>query len=167
MTGRIIFGLILIGVGISFFTNIPVFNFIIALIIIAIGIRVLTGRGRSWEDRFDKREVEEDYMNEVFVFSGANKKIHSDNFQGGKVVAVFGGGDFDLSKVKAKGNEIDLELASVFGGIRLRVPQNWSIRSKTASIIGGVDNKTNPVNGKTVTLRLDGVAVFGGIEIYN
>lgn len=169
MRGRYIFGFILIAIGISALTDIPVFKFVFALLFIWWGWTIVSGPNRhsDWKKRFRRADLSSDELNEVFVFSGAEKEVHSDNFSGGKIVTVFGGGEFDLSKVKSTAGTIDLELVAVFGGLKLTIPQSWLIKSSIVSIIGGVDNKTNPSKGNNVVLRLNGTAIFGGIEISN
>lgn len=166
MTARYIIGLFFIVLGLSVLTGFDVGQFIGPVILIAIGWIILTGRSR----RFDKdnlRETEQDFLDEVFVFSGTQKSIKSDKFAGGKVVTIFGGAELDLADVKSKEKNINMELVSVFGGIRMRVPENWHVTSEAVGIIGGVDNKTKVNKQKSTELHVNGAAVFGGIEIFN
>ena len=107
-----------------------------------------------------------DSLNETAVFCSLNRVIKSDRFSGGTMTIVFGGGTIDLSQVTPATSEITLDFTTVFGGIKLIVPQNWNVMCKGTSVFGGYDNHIEKSEG-TVTLILKGVTVFGGIEILN
>jgi predicted membrane protein len=110
----------------------------------------------------------EDYVEGIAIFGQVRKKIISKNFQGGDVVAIFGGARIDLTQADMK-QVAELEMVGIFGGIQLVVPAHWKVRTETAVIFGGVDDKRivaqdfNAGTDKEIILR--GVAVFGGIEI--
>lgn len=91
--------------------------------------------------------------------------VEMDDFEEGRVVAVFGGVDLDMSGVKTSGKTVDLELVAVMGGIRVKVPKNWKVVNKSTSVAGGVDDRTS--GSGDVVLRIQGAAVLGGIEISN
>ena len=161
---RYFIGVMFLALGLSALFGLDLGRFIGPLFLIWIGVMIVSGRSRR---HFTERsEVSHDpSLNEVWVFTGVRRKIAGDNFQGGKVTAIFGGAELDLSDVKAKGNEVELELTAVFGGIRMRVPEDWRVESEAVGILGGVDNHTS--RGDKVTLRIKGAAIFGGIELSN
>jgi hypothetical protein len=163
---RLILGLILIVLGISALTGGFVLKFLFAMILIILGIRLLYGKrgGYSWGD---KNSVSEDFINEMAIFSPINKKVVSQNFKGGKIIAIFGGGEIDISEVKTDQKNIDMEFTAIFGGGKLIVPKGWKINSRGTAIFGGYDNKTALEGSEQVILNLRGTAIFGGIEIIN
>jgi hypothetical protein len=57
----------------------------------------------------------------------------------------------------------------VFGGVEVKVPQDWLVINRITPIFGGVEDKTShPVGGlASKKLVLRGCAVFGGVEIKN
>lgn len=61
-----------------------------------------------------------------------------------------------------------IELTTIFGGTKLLVPSNWSIKSEAVTIFGGIEDKRRM---QTVTetpekiLLIRGTVIFGGIEI--
>jgi len=171
--GRIIAGTILILLGLSALLGISLMKFALAFILIAIGMRVLLGRnmGRGhhhwdWDFEANTTTTNEDFLNEVVIFSPLNKTVHSDNFRGGKAVMIFAGGKIDLSQVKTSEKNISLEIVAIFGGGKLIIPKNWKVNSQGTAIFGGYNNKVETGGSETV-LNLKGAAIFGGIEIVN
>jgi predicted membrane protein len=163
---RIIIGVLIILIGLNFLFNLNLVRIIIAGFIIWLGLRVIMGSERRF-DYSEQTEAEEDKVDRVLVFSGINKKFISSNFQGTNIVAVFGGGEIDLSDVKTKEKEVILEFTAVFGGLKVILPKSWAVKSEGVGIIGGFDNKTKLSGKKTVDVKLKGAAILGGVEIVN
>jgi predicted membrane protein len=162
---RLLIGFFLIILGLSALFDINIWPLIGPLFLIFLGLRLMSKSG-SW-GRKDVSEIKQDQVEELAIFSAIDRKISSKNFEGGKITAIFGGGDIDLRDADSKSDKIDLEIISVFGGVKLVVPRNWNVQSEGAAVIGGFDNRTN-VEGKALkTLRIKGAAVFGGVEIVN
>jgi predicted membrane protein len=162
---KYIFGFFLILAGLSILFDIDIFRIVIPILLIFFGIRVLSGR--SWEPSSRHSvETQDDVLNEVAIFTGVSKIIKSQEFSGGKAAMIFSGGRIDLSRVRSRRKEIEIELVAIFGGIRLIVPADWKVKSEGAAIVGGYDNRTSGEAGKTV-LRVTGAAIFGGVEIVN
>jgi len=110
---------------------------------------------------------------ESIVFGGAERRVESQNFEGGKVEAVFGGMELDLSgaAITSPDRRAILEVNAVFGGIEIRVPRTWRVEKKGSAVFGGFDDKTFPPRPEPgvepPTLVIRGAAVFGGIEVKN
>lgn len=162
---RLIFGVFIILIGLSVLIDLPVLKILFALFVVWLGMRVIVGREGGFIDFREKTEAHEDEIKRVLVFTGINKKFVSSDFKGGEIVAVFGGGDIDLSDVKTKQKELTLELTAVFGGLKVKLPSSWSIKSEGVGILGGYDNKTQLKGRKTVDATIKGAAIFGGVEI--
>lgn len=168
-TGRYIFAAILILLGLAALFDINFWRLIWPILLILLGIRILT-RDHMHPDMMHTEETYQNDVDESVVFSGIEKKVISDNFQGGKVTAVFGGGTLDLSKAKIpKGKTARLEVSAVFGGFKVIVPSTWLVSSSVVGVLGGFTNGTQiPKEGKeTGRLLLKGNAVFGGGEVVN
>jgi len=110
-----------------------------------------------------------DYIDEVNIFSGSEKKMAIKNFRGGKITSIFGGSEIDLSNSKlAEGNNV-IELFYMFGGSTFIIPADWTVTNKVTSVLGGFSEKGNPVitdaarSNKTLTIT--GFVMFGGGEI--
>ncbi|HRO65000.1 MAG TPA: LiaF-related protein, partial [Candidatus Dojkabacteria bacterium] len=76
------------------------------------------------------------------VFWGSEKKISSADFEGGNINCLFGGVEYDLSKVKIDKNGAEMNISVIFGGVELRVPENIEVISNITAILGGVEDKT-------------------------
>lgn len=109
-------------------------------------------------------------LNAVAVFGGCERRVTGQNFQGGKVTAVFGGVELDFRDADIESEAI-LEVNCVFGGVEIRVPETWYVHSRSLPVFGGYEDKTrqanDPAGGKPKTLIITGMVVFGGVEIRN
>jgi predicted membrane protein len=109
----------------------------------------------------------EDIVNATSIFSGTNKSILSKNFKGGEIVNIFGGTELNLSQADMN-NEAIIETTTIFGGIKLIIPSNWTVKTEAAVIFGGIDDKRpmpalNEPTNKVLTIK--GTVIFGGIDI--
>jgi predicted membrane protein len=138
-------------------------------IFIIIGIVFIFSKRKGWNSVSPTSQVGDDYIDYVHVFSGGERQIVSDNFRGGKVTAVFGGSEIDLTKAKLAPGVSELELACVFGGTTIIVPDDWNVKIEVVPVLGGFGDsrKLNP--GRTTDtskqLIIKGAVVFGGGEI--
>lgn len=163
---RFILGLILILAGLSALFGFSFVKLIVAIILVVIGIRIISGRKHYDWQWMNKTASQEDTLNEVAIFSPLNKLVESENFHGGKVTMIFSGGELNLGRVKPSAREIDIEIVAVFSGLKLVIPEGWQIKSKGAAIFGGYNNRVEKSEGETI-LNIKGAAIFGGIEITN
>jgi hypothetical protein len=158
-------GLFVILLGLDMLFDINLFRILFPLIIIWFGFTILTGRKNM---DFSKVAVtDEDFLKRVLIFSGINTKITSKAFGGGEVVAIFGGGEIDITEVQAAGSDIKIDLVAIFGSLKIRVPENWVVQSGGVGILGGFNNSTTAKKGRKVAAKIEGVAILGGVEIAN
>ena len=139
------------------------------------GIVVLVrgfGRQTPWKGSTFVHDVSassDDTLHALAIFGGINRRVQSQNFQGGEAVAIFGGIELDLRGAATTRDEIDLEANAVFGGIELIVPDTWDVTVRGAGILGGYEDKThrvpNPEGIKRPRLTIRGGAVFGGVTV--
>ena len=138
-------------------------------IFIIIGIIFIFSRRKGWNSVSTSPQVGDDYIDFVHVFSGGERQIVSDNFMGGKVTAVFGGSEIDLTKAKLAPGVSELELACIFGGTTIIVPDDWNVKIEVVPVLGGFGDsrKLNPgrIIDTTRQLVIKGAVVFGGGEI--
>jgi len=168
-------GIIIMAVG-AFFL-IPVifretfhmYNMFWPSIFIIIGIIFILTRRSGWGSVTPASQIGDDYIDYVNIFSGGERQIVSEKFRGGKVTAVFGGIELDLTKARlAEGTNV-LEIACVFGGATIIVPDDWYVKIEVTPVLGGFGDsrKLNP--GRTVDtsryLIIKGAIVFGGGEV--
>jgi predicted membrane protein len=138
-------------------------------IFIIIGVLFITTKRHGWNSYSPKGIVGDEFIDYVNVFSGGERQIVSENFKGGRLSAVFGGMEIDLTKAKLSPGRNDLEIACVFGGVTLIVPDDWNISIEVTPILGGFADSRKLIPGRTVDtskqLVIKGAVVFGGGEI--
>lgn len=103
----------------------------------------------------------------VAILGGVKRGNNSRNFKGGDLTAIMGGCEIDLRQAAING-EATIELFAMWGGIELKVPEDWAVINRVVPLLGGVEDKTHPPQGAmTHRLVLRGFAVMGGIEVKN
>ncbi len=113
-------------------------------------------------------------MNAYAIFSGLERRVTAKNFRFGRVSAVFGGAELDFNDADIEGDTGELELNAVFGGVELRVPENWNVEARNQTMFGGYSDKTrnskraaDPANAGGKTLIISGTVMFSGVEVKN
>lgn len=110
-----------------------------------------------------------EFIDETNIFSGADKKIFTTNFRGGKITSIFGGSEIDLSSSQLADGTNVLEVFYLFGGSSITVPNDWVVVNKVTIVLGGFSDKRNqsspPYPGGGKMLIIQGLVVFGGGEI--
>jgi predicted membrane protein len=178
---RRFWGIILIIAGVVFQLNqLGISHFgwgeLWPLVLIAAGLMILWGsieaRNRptaSAPSNGDPRTT----LNENVVFGGIERRVNTQNFEGGHINAVFGGVELDLRDAGMQADDATLEVNALFGGVEIRVPESWHIAFRGTPIFGGLTDKTRtstrdvPEGTKPKVLYLTGSVIFGGVEIKN
>jgi predicted membrane protein len=102
------------------------------------------------------------------VFGGNERVVTSQDFRGGTISTIMGGCEVDFRQASISGGEAVLDISVVFGGVELRIPEDWKVVLRTSAVIGGVDDKTRkPVGEASKTLVITGNVIFGGLEVRN
>jgi predicted membrane protein len=116
-----------------------------------------SARFREWGDSFTA----------IAVLGGASRRLSSQAFRRGNVLAVMGGCEIDLRRAAIHG-DASIDLFTMWGGIEIRVPEDWMIDSQVIPLMGGVEDKTRPPTTPSPhRLVLRGMALMGGVEIKN
>jgi hypothetical protein len=122
----------------------------------AIVKRVLPSRG----------DAESDEVALVAIFDGIDLESRASAFRGGSMFAWFGGISVDMRGAKLSPDGAHLDLHALNGGIAIKVPQGWRVRSTMRAVAGGVDARApEPEAADAPTLTLDGFALFGGVAV--
>jgi len=113
--------------------------------------------------------IRKDYLDDVSVFGGGHKVIHSDSFKGGNITAIFGGSEIDLTQCKLAPGDNYIDVVIIFGGTTIVVPNNWNVILNVTPLFGGFSNKKSRYVSSAIepsgTLIIKGVVLFGGGEI--
>jgi predicted membrane protein len=168
-------GIVLISVGGFFlipelFTNFfRSFNFFWPALFIVIGVVLLLNSKRLSAVSSYKGESKADIIDIVNIFSGAERQLITDNFKGGKITAIFGGGEVNLTRCSLAPGDNVIEITCIFGGTTIIVPENWNVILEVTPILGGFsDNRKiigDVMRDNTRTLAVRGTVIFGGGEI--
>jgi predicted membrane protein len=138
-------------------------------VFIVIGVIIIFSRKKGWSSISRTSSSGDDYIDLVHVFSGGERQIVSDNFKGGKITAVFGGSEIDLTKAKLAPGRSELELACIFGGATIIVPDDWFVSIEVTPVLGGFSDSRKLHPGRNIDpsrqLVIKGAVVFGGGEI--
>lgn len=175
-------GVLIIIVGVSLYlkdyihlpNGVNFGRILMAILFIVAGVLIIFHRKRPFDCGNKKGDCHKTYgsdvIDEVAVFGGGDRTVISNNFKGGKILAVFGGSSFNLTRAKlAPGNNY-IDVLAVFGGLKLVVPEDWNIKISAVSIFGGFSDKhriltPDSVNEDGPVLIIKGFLIFGGGEI--
>lgn len=139
------------------------------LILILIGARIIYNKVILTDEKRKGITVSDDRIDHVAIFGGKEKRVASDNFQGGNITAIFGGVELYFENAKlAEGSNV-LDILVMFGGTEIYVPRDWMIVTKGLPIFGGFEdarkNPPKPDASTKGTLIVKGLVLFGGLEI--
>jgi len=114
---------------------------------------------------------EQEYIDDVAIFSGSTKKVNTLNFRGGRMTAIFGGSEVDLSRSRLAPGENILNVFFMFGGSEIVVPSDWNVVIEATPVFGGFsderyvskDLQMNDENKSVLIIK--GLVIFGGAEL--
>lgn len=138
------------------------------LILIIVGGSILMDRLGIEFPALPGRETDQDNLNIIAIFNGAEDTLTSESFEGGELTAVFGGVEVDLRQTVPANQPITINAFALFGGVEMKIPETWRVRKDIIGIFGGTDDsrKQKPeTDGGPVDLVVTGFALFGGVEI--
>jgi predicted membrane protein len=138
-------------------------------IFIIIGVVFIFSKRKGWNQVTSTGVIGDDYIDYVNVFSGGERQIVSQNFRGGRISCVFGGMELDLTKAILAPGRNEIELACVFGGATIIVPDDWFVTIEVIPVLGGFSDSRKLSPGRTIEMSkqlvIKGAVVFGGGEL--
>ncbi len=146
------------------------FNYVWPIILIIIGVAVLKhglGGGGTAEN------TDENYINVAFILGGGTQQYGAKTLNGGRVAAIMGGGKIDLRNAGMTASSITIDVFTLWGGVEIIVPRNWTVNMQGVPILGGMDNKCESAGAGEIddpsvpTLIIKGTAIMGGVEVKN
>ena len=109
-----------------------------------------------------------DFFKADVLMASVTRKITSQRFRGGEVVAIMGGGDLDLRSARMAEGVARLELNLLMGGINLFVPEDWIVEIRGTPLLGGVDDQSRrPVGPPAGRLIVSGVVLMSSVTVKN
>ncbi len=134
-----------------------VFSLFWPAIIIAIGVSLLRqARGPVVTNADD---------NYFVLMSGSESRNTSKDYRGGRATAIMGGISIDLRKAVIK-KSATLEVFALMGGVDVKVPHGWVVKSQATAFLGGVENKASEETKQSApVLTIVGTVAMGGVEV--
>lgn len=110
-----------------------------------------------------------DFIDEISILGGNERKVVSKSFKGGQITSILGGSQINLLDARLAPGENVIDIINLFGGSTLIVPGDWSIKVEVTSIFGGFSDKRSAVKSpegeEEGILIIKGLALFGGGEL--
>jgi len=136
--------------------------------LVFVGIYLIS-RNREKEDQPYNEAEDANTIDDTAIFSSGDKVVNSDDFKGGTLTAIFGGSNIDLTTSNISSGPAVVDVFFMFGGSKIRVPQDWEVQFKVTNLFGGLSDKRqlteNPSSDKKIIIK--GLIIFGGSEITN
>jgi predicted membrane protein len=169
-------GIILLVIGGAFYLrdfmhyNFSFWQIFWPSLLILAGVMIIF-RHRFDRDIGNKGPVTDDnIVDEIAIFGGGDRIVSSQQFQGGKVTAIFGGLNYNLLKAKLAPGDNAIDVFCMFGGMNLIVPEEWNVKIRVTSLFGGFNDKkrfrspeAHADSGSRLVIK--GMVLFGGGEI--
>jgi hypothetical protein len=108
------------------------------------------------------------YVRAFALMAGNEVRSVAPDFRGADLGAFMGGVVLDLTSSRIDSQEAIVDVFVMWGGIEIKVPEDWRVTSQVMPLMGAYEDKTRP-SSAAVTRRLvvRGVVVMGGVEIKN
>lgn len=101
------------------------------------------------------------------LLGGSKTVSNSPDFRGGQALAFMGGCEIDLRRATIAQGEAVFDVFAFWGGIEIRVPEEWEVVNRVNAFLGGSDNKTLVERGAKQRLVVTGTVIMGGVEVKN
>ena len=140
---------------------------LLPLLLVALGgYMVWRGFGGQRRERTSDGHA---YFSALAVMGGVARRSSSPAFQGADLTAVMGGCEIDLRQASiAPGTEAVIDIFAFWGGIDIKVPDDWTVITRAMPLMGGVEDKTRAPQGTPVKrLIIRGLVVMGGVVVKN
>jgi len=134
------------------------------LVLVVIGVALVRGAHRS---RVPDGAAGEHGVSGVAFMGGVRRSHAGPGFRGGSLVALLGACTVDLRQASFEPDSVTIDVLAVWGGIEIRVPQEWRVSSQAVAILGGIEDKTSGAGAGGKRLVISGLALMGGVEIKN
>ena len=111
------------------------------------------------------------HFSALAVMGGVGRRSNSQTFQGADITAIMGGCEIDLRQASiAPGTEAVIDVFAFWGGIDIKVPEDWIVVTRAIPLMGGVEDKTRtpqPPPAIEKRLVISGIVVMGGVVVKN
>ncbi|GKX30657.1 hypothetical protein SH1V18_31370 [Vallitalea longa] len=142
--------------------DVPIGEFIFPAIVIIVGLYFIIPKKKGSRKKISSL----DSLDSICLFSGYDIVNDSRNFQGGNLVTAFGGIDIDLTHANiSESKPVIIDTFVAFGGIDIKVPNDWKVEIKGLPLFGGWENETKRDIDTNKVLVIKCVIMFGGLDV--
>lgn len=152
----VVIGLILLG----WRQDLVNLSIVLPIALIAAGLWILFRRGGRRPASLEDRSLDV-----TAAFGGREVRVASRRFEGGRIVATFGGAEVDLRDAVLPEEGATLTVVAVLGGVELKLPAGWDVQVTGPVVLGGIEERVDPAPAGAPVLRIDATVVLGGIEV--
>ena len=134
------------------------------------GERVLDGAREGLASSRNGRVELGSVLNEFAFMGGGDRVVRAQDFRGGEITAIMGGFGIDLRGAAIAGDSATINIFTLWGGVDLKVPEEWNIVMSGAPILGVFTNSAKTFrqgDAAAKTLFVKGAAIMGGVEVKN
>jgi hypothetical protein len=103
----------------------------------------------------------------VQILGGTKRGLAGSDFKGGQALVFMGGCEIDLRGASMVKDEAVLDVFAFWGGIEVKIPDDWELVSHGTAILGGFVDNTRHAAAAKKRLVLTGMAIMGGVEVKN
>lgn len=109
------------------------------------------------------RGDQEDRITAFAFWWGAERRTRTRTFRSASLTAIMGGVELDLREADIDGTA-RIDVFAFWGGVDIKVPRTWQVRTTGLPLLGGWEDKTEPApGGPVLDVRL--VTIMGGAEV--
>jgi Cell wall-active antibiotics response 4TMS YvqF len=124
----------------------------------------------AWKKNIGVQESTDssDFIYVSAILGGFNRKCPSQQFRGGDLTAIMGGGKLDLREARIQDAGAVLDVFALMGGMEIVVPRDWVVEARLTPVLGGIEDITTPDRqSSTQRLVIKGTAIMGGVKVHN
>lgn len=111
----------------------------------------------------------EDVVNLFVIMGGREVRNTSRGLRGGSLTAVMAGCELDLTGATLAPQGTTLDVFTMWGGIDLKVPEDWNVVAEVLPVMGAYEDKRRPSPAAEgvvrPTLTVSGMALMGGVSV--
>jgi hypothetical protein len=108
------------------------------------------------------------YVRSFALMAGNELRSSARAFRGADLGAFMGGVVLDLRQAEMAGDEAEVDVFAMWGGIELKVPKEWGVESRVVPLMAGYEDKTRAAStapAKRLVVR--GFVIMGAVEVTN
>lgn len=140
------------------------------LLMIAAGLLVVFRSARERKETvggmLDKDAGQDSFVRLTALLGGIERRVYTPDFRGGDITAIMGGCELDLRQASMQGEAV-LNVFAMWGGIEIKVPDDWTVSLEGTPLLGGFSEKTGAPRDNSKRLIIRGVALMGGVDVRN